>query len=289
MYLSFDWRQAPDAEVHTMSVLFFPSDESTSSWRYEMSADADSARVPYLPAATYDAIAYNPGASHVMFASDEERGDLCAYCLPLTKFVYDDGADENSLPARAQADEQEIIRTVGAMWVGRTAGIVVPDLLAEDVFVEISPASVTPFYSYEVLDIEHPENISAAGAVLSGMSGRVYLWSGARSDVPVSLSLPLSRTDEDIIGEFHTFGPCTLANIRHVLYLYFHLKDGRKYYQHFDVTDQIRSAPDPFSVHIKVSGVTIPAPDKPIDPGTGESGFEVGVDGWITTLIPIVS
>ena len=60
------------------------------------------------------------------------------------------------------------------------------------------------------------------------------------------------------------------------------IKDGRRFCYEFDVTDQVRTAPDPMEVLLTVRGLTI---DKS-DTGDG-TGFDVSVDGWQTVTVNI--
>lgn len=60
------------------------------------------------------------------------------------------------------------------------------------------------------------------------------------------------------------------------------IKDGRRFCYEFDVTDQVREAPDPMEVLLMVRGLSIEKPDT-----GGEAGFEVSVDGWQTVTVNI--
>ena len=66
-----------------------------------------------------------------------------------------------------------------------------------------------------------------------------------------------------------------------MLSLYVWLADGRKFCYGFDVSGQTRAAADPLNVDIVVSGLELPEP-------VG-GGFDVSVDGWVTTIINIQS
>ncbi len=60
------------------------------------------------------------------------------------------------------------------------------------------------------------------------------------------------------------------------------MSDGEKLCYQFDVSDQVREAPDPFNVSICIRGLELP--DKP---GVDSGGMDAGVDGWQTVIIEL--
>ena len=98
------------------------------------------------------------------------------------------------------------------------------------------------------------------------------------------MTLPFEATHDGkstITADFLTFGPPAGAPGKHLLRIYVQLPDGKKVYYTFDVTDQVRHAPDPRNVHIVLDGLTLP---KPLAIG---SGFRPTVDDWQEVEVPL--
>ena len=99
----------------------------------------------------------------------------------------------------------------------------------------------------------------------------------------VTIPFDASITQEltGITGGLLAFGPCPQADGAHKLVIYAVLDNGEKWYYTYDVTGQVREAPDPYHVHILLDGLPLP---KPIVNG---GGFQPGVDGWKEIYIDI--
>lgn len=141
---------------------------------------------------------------------------------------------------------------------------------------------ITPRYRLQIDDVENLSGVRSMSCALSGMSDS-YIFSEDRSgESPVTMAFGVAAIGNSAIGgQFCTFGlPCGSC-ARNILYLFVTLKDGRAFVYRFDVTEQVREAPDPMSVLIKLRGLVLDAPD------TTGGGFDVNVDGWITVDVNI--
>lgn len=151
--------------------------------------------------------------------------------------------------------------------------------------LEARQKPLTPHYTCRVEDVENLSGVKSLGAALSGMAGSLVFCSGERTDYPVTLPFNMRRADErSIEGDFHSFGLPDSPDRPNVLYIFVVLKDGRKFSYRFDVTDQVRKAPDPMEVTVVVRGLKLE--ESEIE---GDGGFDVGVDGWITIIVNITS
>lgn len=120
-------------------------------------------------------------------------------------------------------------------------------------------------------------------AALSGMAGAMLIASGKKEAYPSTLSIKASIIDSTTVGgEFFTFGVPGEPSVDNIFSLFVIIKDGRRFCYQFDVTDQVRLAPDPMNVCLVVRGLKLEKPD------TGnDTGFEVAVDGWETVIVDI--
>lgn len=92
----------------------------------------------------------------------------------------------------------------------------------------------------------------------------------------------MAQAETRIEGEFYTFGLPENVEAPNILYLFITLMDGRSFMYRFDVTDQVRQAPDRMSVLIELHGLVLEKNET-----TGTGGFDVAVDGWTTVDVNI--
>lgn len=142
---------------------------------------------------------------------------------------------------------------------------------------------LTAHYTFRIEDIENLSGVSSMSAALGGMAGSLTLSSGEKGSYPSTLSLKAASLSPTVVGgDFYTFGIPPTPDVANILSLFVVIKDGRRFCYEFDVTDQVRTAPDPMEVLLTVRGLTIEKPD------TGDgAGFDVSVDGWQTVTVNI--
>ncbi|MDE6121483.1 MAG: hypothetical protein K2F63_06805, partial [Muribaculaceae bacterium] len=68
------------------------------------------------------------------------------------------------------------------------------------------------------------------------------------------------------------------------LYLVFVLTDGSVAHYRYDVTQQVRSAPDKRNVTVVIDNLELP-PTEPSGPDNPTGGFDAAVNDWETIII----
>lgn len=278
----FDWQKAPDANPASMAVVMFDRNLQNDPIRYILSG-RDGGTID-LPFGQYDAIALNadlndwayfrnqPDIESVeIYTHDAER--LQAYQLM-----------PEAVPKVRGTEDERMAATPGMAWSTRSDSII---LTADDTHKVITmyPEEIVCHYSVEILDVENLEN--ARGEIIdgtiSGMAEGYLHGKRCASDDLVTMPFTLAISDDntELRGQFLTFGECPNNKANHILTIYLFLSDGSKWYYSFDVTDQVRNAPDPRHVNIVVSGLVLPRPLQ------SDAGLHPEVNDWQTETVDI--
>lgn len=277
-----DWTAAPTAAPGGMAYIFMPADGS-APWRYDF--PGRDAGAVLLPPGQYSFLSFNDDTYNIRF-HDEAGYD-----------GYEFYTVSGELPAGVTATEP-VLSCPDMMWgcaygcveVGYEALSYVPVATPEG--HERSVVStrfellalqrpLTARYRFRITDISNLEGVRSMSASLSGMAGSLYPATGRKGNYPSTLALKAARTADDAVGgDFFTFGIPANPSARNVLSLMVVLTDGRGYCYDFDVTEQVRRAPDPMDVTLLISGLVI-EPSESDEP----SGFDVSVDGWETVVV----
>ena len=188
-------------------------------------------------------------------------------------------ADDSKTIQRPEGTETErIAATPKMLWSSRSNDIrIVPHDGMQT--ITLYPQEAVCHYIVDVYDVRNLEEVesSAVDATLSGMAEGYSNGQQSATDNTVSMKLDLkgNASEENLHGEFLTFGECPNTKARHYLTLYMVLTDGSKWYHSFDVTDQVTNAPDPTHVHIIVRGIDLPEPPK-----EGSTQLKTDVNEW---------
>lgn len=237
----FDWSRSPDAVPASMKVYFFP-EGGGEALVYEF-ADIHGGSIR-LPAGNYRAVCVNSDTEFLHY-EHTDRFDSIRACTG--------GGVSGQLPG-----------TDGE---------------------EFRPAPSVCRYTVEIRNVSNLGYLGSTGSLrgsLTGLSDGLLLGTGEPSGHPVTLPFEATHDGKSTItADFLTFGPPAGATGKHLLRIYVQLPDGKKVYYTFDVTDQVRHAPDPRNVHIVLDGLTLP---KPLANG---SGFRPTVDDWQEVEVPL--
>ncbi len=291
-----DWRLAPSATPEGMAYIFFPSGEN-SCWRFDFpgkeGGDVD------LPDGDYNVLTFNDDTSGILFDNSESYRDFTFYCRPGALYDGLGGTIDNPLGPPVAANGEKVNICPDMLWCDAvntfelypdgTAVERTPDSgfsYSDKRRLTMYPKAIVAFYRYSVRNVENLESIDRVCASISGMAASLRpsdMWRGTE---PVTLPLKATpETDCMISGRFFTYGlPCE-PSAPNTLSLYIWLTDGRKMCYEFDVTNQIRKAPDSMNVEIIIDGLKLPEVENPKPGGT----FDVSVDGWATIIIDIAS
>ena len=285
-----DWSEAPDAEPEGMAYIFFP-DDGGAFWRFDFPG-REAGRVG-LPAGSYSYISYNDDTHNTLFREDSYAG-YEAYTLP-TELERMFGRAED-----VPEINERVLRSPDMIWAeaysavelsynrlaynpSATGGEGTETVALADMTLPSVPRRMVARYSYRIEDVENLSGVARMCAAMSGLAGSLNLVTGARGREAVTVPSP-AKADAGktgITGSFYTFGLPGAGESPNILCLYVWLTDGRKLNFSFDVSEQVRTAPDPMDVEVVVRGLHIP--ESEISGGA----FDVNVDGWINVVVNI--
>ncbi len=271
----FDWRNAPEANPSSMAMYLYEED-GHNPMRFIFSNKTGG--LIKSPFGLHHAICMN--ADNTDWARMRNHEDIETLEI-YTQDAAEIGsrADNSSTIPRPEGTESErIAATPGMMWSSRSNDIsIIPHSGMQT--ITMYPHEAVCHYIVDVYDVKNLEDVesSAVDATLSGMAEGYNHGQQAATDntVTFKFSLQGKAAEENLHGEFLTFGECPTTSARHYLTLYMVLSDGSKWYHSFDVTDQVTKAPDPTHVHIIVRGLDLPEP-----PQEQESELKTDVNDW---------
>ena len=292
-----DWEACRDAAPGGMAYIFFPEDGG-EPWRFDFAGrDAGNVNVAL---GGYMFLSYNDDTYNVLFRGEGGYDTYEAYTPEKDLLGSIPQAQRGeSLPPSAG---ESVVGCPDMMW-GCAYGAfslqydgvrfaplatVQPDAIMKyspDFVLTAVQRPLTARYDFRIEDIENLSGVKSMSAALSGMAGAMLLASGIKEAYPSTLSLGVSIIDAATAGgRFCTFGIPGEPSADNILSLFVVIKDGRHFCYQFDVTDQVRSAPDPMNVSLVVRGLELEIPDAGED-----TGFDVAVDGWETVIVNISS
>lgn len=270
-----NWKNAPSAYPEGMAYFFFPA--SGGDYRRFDMAGREGGEVK-LPTGRYDCILFNDDTATVIESGNDSFADMSLSTSPGQLYLGNDIIKD--YPQSVAALNQPVLMNPDQVWSYSTPGIDV--LLTEgNRTITTYPAPLTATYHIIVENISNLDGVAAMSGAMSGMAKKVRLRDRELSESPVILPTGLARNSErTITGQFHTFGRCSLPSTDNILFLFFRLTNGKKYTYAFNVTETVKTAPDPMDVWIILKGLELPASD----PSQGGS-FDVSVDGWNNIII----
>ncbi|MDE7380994.1 MAG: DUF5119 domain-containing protein [Muribaculaceae bacterium] len=272
----FDWEEAPDANPTSMLSYFFPEYDGEPMIYTFAGREGGNISIPF---GNYNSITIS--------GDNTDWATLLNTANPLGfKVITKDaerlegyGLSVSVLP-RARGSEAERVALVpGIMWHDHLEEIDIPVELTGEKVITYRPHEIVSHYTVDVINVKNLENLrgSQIDGTISGMAEGYYPRKETSSDESVTFPFVLkSVTDnKSLHSEFLTFGECPNQRLNHNVTIYVLLNDGTKWFKTFDVTDQVRNAPDPRNVHIVIDGLELP---KPIANGGG--GFKPEVNDW---------
>lgn len=260
----FDWNNATDANPESMAMYLYEEDGHNPMRFIFSNKNGGLIRAPF---GTHHAICMNAdNTDWIRVRNNENIETFEIYTQDAT--VIGSRADDSStsiLPRPEGTENERIATTPQMVWGSRSNNI---SITPHDGMQTITmyPQECVCHYIVDVYDVKNLEDIesSAVEATLSGMAEGYNHGQQSATDNTVSFKFNLigNAADENLHGEFLTFGECPSTIAKHYLTLYMVLTDGSKWYHTFDVTDQVSQAADPTHVHIMVWGLDLPEPPK---------------------------
>lgn len=217
-----------------------------------------------VPTGRYDVLVYSLGTA-VTHVEGSARSSVYA-ATDMTPRYYQIGSSMNVIT------EPDHLYT--ARFEGVTVGPVVDDIHTVT-YLDTTAFSIEDTWTFEMVDVEGLEYISACEAFISTQEGREFLWGNREGNQPGSVKIsirPDFKTGR-LYSIFNTFSRYLDYGQKVKAVLLVTNNGGDEFLFEFDVTDQYDD-PDNVGHNIVISEkLTIPK-------GSGGGGFEPVVDPW---------
>lgn len=282
----FDWRNAPKARPATMSLYTFAKDDG-ENMRYEFTDYYGGKANMVL--GIYDALCINSDGRHNYFRNVEKRETFEVYTKEVT-VMNEISEMVVSLPRARGAEKERMAFQPDSVWCDATLS---PFILKDDKNTQNNVQTLTLYpkpifctYTVEIHNAKNLRYVKDMSATLSGLSGGMIAASGIPTEELVTIPFDVHKQKDNtsIKGKLRTFGyNSKQTKPEHKLVIYVVLADGSRQLYTYDVTDQVRKAPDPRHVHIILDGLPLP---KPADKSTNFS-FKPTVKEWQRVEITI--
>lgn len=258
--IRFLWNNAVNASPEGMTLLFYPLEEDSEFWRFEISG-CEGGTVE-MPEGSYTMIAVNndlPGVS-------------------LTTMPY----EAASLNVRDVPRSQTYASPTGMVYMGRIDKV---EISSRE--VNCYPDSISTLFHVVADSINGMERVRSASAVIEGLASGVSLFTLKPFESTVAVAFDLA-TDKDS-ASFTGFTSGFLSDpssASYMLTLRVGYNGGGAYEKTFDVTEQVINYFYQHNVYIIIRGLILPE-EPTIKPD--EVGIKVDVDGWRVVDINIDS
>ncbi len=273
----FDWRNAQDADPQSMAMYLYEED-GHSPMRFIFSNK--SGGLIKAPFGTHHAICMNADNTDWARMRNHENIETLEIYTQDAGEIGSRADDITTVPRPEGTENERIAATPGMLWGSRSNNIAITPHEGMQT-ITMYPQECVCHYMVDVYDVKNLDEVesSAVDATLSGMAEGYNHGQESATDNTVSFKFDLigNAAEENLHGEFLTFGECPTNKVKHYLTLYMVLTDGSKWYHSFDVTDQVTQAADPTHVHIIVWGLDLPEPPKE---GDGASELKTNVNEW---------
>ena len=259
--VDFEWINALQAHPEGMSVMFFPADENSKIWRFDISG-RNGGEIEIL-SGIYNVIAVNNDLPGVKFSNTDSFSSFSANTLNIN---------------------DSVTSPTGMLYAASLTGkILFNSGDRQALTICMVPDSLSTVYHIRLDSVSGTERIKTANAIIRGIARSVNV-SHQRNSLDIcSLSVPLhiSSDDRSRLETVATgFGNPDIPDPRIILEVIVTTSHG-KYSKTIDVTDQVMNSKYPKDVYINIKGLDIPATDSPTNPdGNDDVGISVGVDGW---------
>ena len=218
-----------------------------------------------VPTGRYDVLVYSLG-TRVTRTEGSARSSVLATTEMTTNYKLGTGTSA------------KVITEPDHLYTARFEGVAVgpvEDDIHTVTYLDTTAFSIEDTWTFEMVDVEGLEYISACEAFISTQEGREFLWGNREGNQPGSVKMsirPDFRTGR-LYSIFNTFGRYMNYGQKVKAVLLVTNNGGDEYLFEFDVTDQYDD-PDNVGHNIVVSEkLTIPK-------GQGGGGFEPVVDPW---------
>ena len=278
----FDWKYAPEADPSSMALYLYERDGHNPMRFIFNNRDGGPIKAPF---GTRHALYMNADNTDWVHLRGNESVESMELYTSDAEALEGQGISTESIPRARETESERLAQTPKMLWGSRTNNISIVPHEGTDT-ITLYPQEVVCHYIVDIYDVENIEGVRSAtvDATLSGMAEAYSLGQQSSTDVPVTMTFSLTANPEEanLHSEFLTFGECSVTSQKHMLTVYMIMSDGSKWWQSFDVTDQVTTAPDPTHVHIIIHGLPLPEP-----PSQGGTDLITDVNEWQPIYVDI--
>ncbi len=279
--VTFDWSgaltKAGEEETQSMSLYLYPENGNAPLY-YELSGHSGG-RIR-LPFGRYTAVAWNHENDAILLRGQATPATLEAYTRPQP--LLSSMGMSTRAPRPESMDEERSVLEPGPFWTGSGENLEVSMTAPLQWTIPVEDAYLRLFV--QVKNVENIAYVSEVSFALSSVSASFFPFTRTLGKEDVTIPFSGSVVDgESLEGSCTLFGHCPHDAHPHWLTVYAILVDGRKYYTHLDVTDQVHgSSPESGTIDVVLEGVSFP------DPFDGDPTASTEVDEWLTEKIDLI-
>lgn len=280
--VKFMWDDSIQTLPEGMNIYFFPAGEHEKIWRFNIPS-SDEGKVE-LPTGVYNVICCNADTRNIDFTEVNSFQTFSASTLI--------SADAG------ETDEEPFARNPDMLYGGITENLRITECGIEyltpghtvkhcgEYLLRIWPEQIVSRYNVILRNVDNLSSVKSIKGSVKGMASGWNISSGKPIPPAARMSLPLKAVSEhEAFGTFLNFGASPECS--QTLVLLFSLTDGTSVEFSGDISGQIANSSDPKNIDIIIDGLKVPDSGK--DPIGGDSGLDVGVDGWSVVIINLSS
>ncbi len=282
--VTYDWSLDEGASPGSMFLFLTPGDGSRTLRRDF--AGCLHHRTEILVGMGYDVLGVNSDFEQDILQDTDNPGAMTVTTKDATR-IEKLGVSVKALPTTRGNEGERFVMPTDGMWSDHSKEKV---LLTHDMYyagqdyaLKLRPRPLYSNYTVIVRKIKNLQKVKTGiAASLSGLCGGRYLMSGDKTGENVTIPLAmLKEEDGSLTCHFKTFGRSKAGDIPNKLSFYTALKDGSKWSYVYDVTRQVKEAPDERNVTIVIDELTLPE-------NIGDnSGITPDVSKWEVVDIPL--
>lgn len=269
--VSFDWKNAADADVDGMALFFYPLGENERVWRFDIAGKYGGP--VKLPSGSYELIVCNNDLPGIRLGDTESPSSIYASARRLDTETEADVYVNTGMLYCGKINRLEVT-PCGVRYVSDSGEI--KDCSRR--IIRCLPDSAATLYSVKFINVSGLENVRTAVVELDGVRSSILLESGCTSEIPVALSInmDISPSGATFSGSACAFAPCDLRSVSYRLKLKIVRMDGKAFARNIDVRPEDMNVIARHCVLITIRNMVIPDEGSPGDIG----GIGAVVDGW---------
>lgn len=269
----FDWSKAEDADASQMTMYLYPEGMEMAQYWF---SDRRGGIIQAYPG-DHTAVCHNNDNVYDMRVRNHHAHDELEVYTDDVSALQGQGISTRGIP-RAPGSENEPLRMTPPMCYGTHTRDITLLPVAEEQVITLYPEELV---THVTVEFEGVENLRSADlridGTLSGMAGGYYPGRLAPTAETVSHTFTFSPDAgmTNLMSHFLTFG-APEADGRHMVSVYIMTKAREGNFYNYDVTDQVKNAPDPKHIHIILPLLKLPeVPKVPDEPSSTGMGVEI--------------